>query len=168
MSNSNLPIDIQKILINSPISIVWQTITSKFFVEKWWLDSPIKQFISALDLRPGGVFRVVTKENKVDQVSEFIVIHISNGEKLILTNALTANYQPSELAYPYTLIFELVLDGNITQLSIGVLTKNQMELDNLRQLGLTLSFTRALNSIKHLSEQHHLLQLKQTSQPAQT
>ncbi|RXK52888.1 polyketide cyclase [Oleiharenicola lentus] len=105
MSNhtSNFPADRELVLerlLNAPREKLWRCWTEPALIVQWFTPPPFKTTKAVLDVRPGGA-SCITMQSPEGQ--EFpnpgIYLEVVPPERLVMTDAFTAAWTPSEKAF---------------------------------------------------------------------
>ena len=83
--------------VDVPVNLVWTAWTKPEHVSKWFTPAPWTITECEIDLRPGGIFRIVMRspEGK-DFPNAGCYLEIVPNERLVWTDALLPGYRPSE------------------------------------------------------------------------
>lgn len=167
MATKKLPHKIETRLINAPTEVVWESLTNKTFLEKWWWLKPATGFISSLDVRPGGLFHYEINNTEPTINADFIFIEVIKNQRLVITNALTRELKPTLSAVPETIIFQLKPKGTSTELSIDVLTRDFDSLQWLWENHYLAAWYYCLDTMQVIAEQFTQMRSPSPTPPAQ-
>lgn len=84
-------------LIGAPRAAVWRCWTEPALLTQWFTPPPWKTVRAALDVRPGGSSLVIMQGPEGEEFpSPGVYLEVIPDEKLVLTDAYTAAWNPSE------------------------------------------------------------------------
>ncbi len=100
-------------VIDAPAASLYRAWTEPELLKQWWAPRPYQTPEAVLDVRPGGVGRIVmrTPEGQ-DMPNTGVYLEVIPGRKLVLTDAFTDAWTPS--AKPFmtvTVTFDDLGDG---------------------------------------------------------
>jgi uncharacterized protein YndB with AHSA1/START domain len=112
-------------VIDLPPERVWAAWTQPDLVKKWFAPAPWTTVDCEIDLRPGGIFRVVMRSPEdVDIPVMGCFLEIVQNEKLVWTDALGPDFRPS--ATPFiTVVIQLERQGAGTRYQAVALHANE-------------------------------------------
>lgn len=167
MAMKKLPHKIETRLITAPVEIVWEVLTNKTLLEKWWWLHPSTGFISALDVRPGGLFHYEITNVNPKIIADFVFIEAIKHQRLTMTSALTRELKPSLSPVSETVVFQLKPIGNSTEFSADVLTKDFEALQWLWENRYLAAWHYCLDTMQAICEQFNHIQSPPLTQPDQ-
>lgn len=129
--------------LDAPRELVWKAWTTPEHLMRWWAPKPYETPECEMDLRPGGGFytRMVGPEG-FHEAGTSCFLEIVEGEKLVFTSALGADYRPNELdpegcgSFPFTAVitFEDNGDGR-TRYKAVAMHASQADRDTHEKMG---------------------------------
>jgi uncharacterized protein YndB with AHSA1/START domain len=104
-ANPDLDLTISRV-IKAPRSVVWNAWTDRASFEQWWVPAPARCKVLEMDLRPGGSFVTRISENGGEFTPHMrgCFLAIDDRERLVLTNALVAEWRPAEQPFMTAII----------------------------------------------------------------
>lgn len=84
-------------LLKAPRSLVWQAWTEPRHVTEWWGPHGTTTPVCEMDVRPGGVFNTLMRDEEGNEYpTAQVYLEVSEGERLVFTDAYQAGWKPSE------------------------------------------------------------------------
>jgi uncharacterized protein YndB with AHSA1/START domain len=84
-------------LLRAPRAAVWRCWTEPELVKRWFAPLPWTTPDAALDVRPGGASRIVMRSPEgQDFPNPGVFLEVVPGERLVVTDAYTSAWVPSE------------------------------------------------------------------------
>ncbi len=123
--------------INAPPSAVWKAWSMREHFEKWWIPAPIECKAIKLDLRPGGGFETLMRENAGDYRPhvEGCFLDVVPKERLVFTTVLAEGWRPAEPWLALTAIMTLTPEGNGTRYAARVMHRNAADSRKHEEMG---------------------------------
>lgn len=91
--------------IDAPRQLLWRCWTEPELLLRWFTPAPWKTRSAELDVRPGGASLVVMEDPEGRSFpNPGIYLEVVEGEKLVLTDAYTRAWEPSEKAFMTAII----------------------------------------------------------------
>lgn len=82
-------------VVDVPRELVWTAWTTPEHVKKWITPAPWSTVDCEIDLRPGGIFRIVMRSPEGQEFTTIgCYLEIVENEKLVWTEALAPGYRP--------------------------------------------------------------------------
>ena len=85
-------------IIKAPRAAIWAAWTNPASFEKWWVPSPARCKVEAMEVRPGGALVTMISEDGAPFGPHLSAcyLEIDPGIIIVLTNALVGGYRPAE------------------------------------------------------------------------
>lgn len=95
-------------VVDLPPELVWQAWTQPEHLKAWFVPKPWSVVEAEVDLRPGGIFRVVTRspQGEVMPSEGGCILEVVENRRLVWTDALRPGFRPSDEPF-FTAIIEL-------------------------------------------------------------
>lgn len=93
---------------------VWQAWTTPDLLTQWFTPKPYETTQCEIDLRPGGMFRTVTRspEGETMDAGAGCYLEVVPNERLVWTSALAPGYRPQVGAMAFTAVIEMQPNGS--------------------------------------------------------
>ena len=103
--NPDLDLTISRI-IRAPRADVWNAWTNPASLAHWWVPSPAKCRVDALELEPGGAFitRISEDGGHFHPHMNACILAVDPMERIVLTDTLIAGWRPSEKPFMTAII----------------------------------------------------------------
>lgn len=109
-------------IVDVPPALVWQAWTTPEIMVQWFTPAPWKTVSVDLDLRPGGIFKLVMESPDGQRVEHDpgCVVEVVEGRKLVWTSAMGPGYRPTKRptvdeAFLFTAIISIEPHGTGTK-----------------------------------------------------
>lgn len=139
-------------LIKAPPDRVWQAWSTPEHLAKWWLPAPAECRVVKLDLRPGGGFETLMREDGGDFQPhvEGCFLDVVPGRRLVWTTALAEGWRPVEpwLALTAIITFEAV--GEATRYAARVMHRNAADARRHEELGFEEGWGTVIGQLAEL------------------
>lgn len=94
-ANPELDLTFERI-VDTPRELVWQAWTQPEYLKQWFTPAPWTTIDCEIDLRPGGIFRMVMRSPEGQDFANLgCYLEVRENEKLVWTNALLPGFRPS-------------------------------------------------------------------------
>lgn len=101
--------------IDAPRDAIWRCWTDPDLIVQWFTPAPWKTKSAQMDVRPGGSSLVVMESPEGEEFpNPGVFLEVIEGEKLVMTDAYTSAWAPSEKPF-LTTIITLADEGNGTR-----------------------------------------------------
>jgi uncharacterized protein YndB with AHSA1/START domain len=92
--------------IDVPPELVWAAWTQPEHIVKWFTPKPFETIEAEVDLRPGGIFRVVMQspDGEVMDQGAGCILEVVENRRFSWTAALAPGFRPSASDFPFTAI----------------------------------------------------------------
>ena len=92
-----------------PPHLVWKAWTDPEHLKQWFAPKPYETPEAEIDLRPGGIFRVVMRSPEGEDMDQGAgcYLEVVENERLTWTGALGPGFRPTESDFPFTAIISL-------------------------------------------------------------
>jgi uncharacterized protein YndB with AHSA1/START domain len=92
-------------VVDAPREKLFDGWTDPKLLPQWFAPLPLKTEVLALDVRPGGEFRVIMRgPNGEAYPASGVFLEVDRPNRLVTTDAFTAGWQPSEKPFMATVI----------------------------------------------------------------
>ncbi len=119
--NPDLDLVLERV-VDVPPALVWKAWTTPEIMVQWFTPAPWKTVSVDLDLRPGGIFRVVMESPEGQRVEHDpgCVVEVVEGRKLVWTSAMGPGYRPTirptvDDAFLFTAVIDVEPHGTGTR-----------------------------------------------------
>ena len=153
MTNEKTELTISRI-INAPPSTVWKAWSKPEHLAKWWIPAPIECKVVKLDLRPGGGFETLMREDDgaFQPHVEACFLDILPAQRMVWTTTLAEGWQPIEPWLALTAIITLEAEGNATRYSARVLHKTPADSRKHEDLGFHEGWGTTIDQLAAFAE----------------
>ena len=103
--------------VDVPPELVWKAWTTPEHLKQWFTPKPYETADVEIDVRPGGIFRVVMRSpegEEMDQGAGCILEAVEN-RRLVWTGALGPGFRPSASDFPFSAIITMEPSGTGTK-----------------------------------------------------
>jgi uncharacterized protein YndB with AHSA1/START domain len=122
-TNSKFDLVLER-MVNVPKELVWAAWTEPEHIKKWFAPAPWTTVDCEIDLRPGGIFRTVTRSPEGQEFpSAGCYLEIVPYERLVWTSALGPGFRPAIRSSGAGTCDELYFTAFITLESQGTWTR---------------------------------------------
>lgn len=122
-------------VIDAPRALVWRAWTEPEHLKKWWVPKPWQLVDCEVDLRPGGVFNSVMRSPEgADHPMKGLYLEVVDGERIVFTDALVAEYRPAEEPFFTAIITFEDHDGG-TKYTARAMHKNDVDRQKHEEMG---------------------------------
>lgn len=92
-----------------PPELAWACWTQPEHIVKWFTPKPFETIEAEVDLRPGGIFRVVMRspEGEVMDQGAGCILEVVENRRFSWTAALAPGFRPQSSDFPFTAIVDL-------------------------------------------------------------
>ncbi|HEY8526676.1 MAG TPA: SRPBCC family protein [Acidimicrobiales bacterium] len=99
--------------IDVPTHLVWAAWTTPEHLKQWFTPKPFETAEVELDLRPGGIFRVVMRSPEGEEMDQGAgcILDVVEGKRLVWTGALGPGYRPVVSELPFTAVITMEPSG---------------------------------------------------------
>jgi uncharacterized protein YndB with AHSA1/START domain len=103
--------------VDVPPHLVWAAWTTPEHVKQWFAPKPFETTECEIDLRPGGIFRVVMRspEGEVMDGGAGCILEAVENRRLVWTGALGPGFRPVASDLPFTAIITMEPAGSGTK-----------------------------------------------------
>lgn len=130
-----------------PRELVWAAWTKPEHIKKWFAPAPWTTTDCEIDLRPGGMFRVVMRSPEGQEFpSVACFLEIIENEKLVWTDALTPGYRPSKEPF-FTAVITLEPHGKGTKYTALALHKDEAGREKHEKMGFYERWAQCLDQL---------------------
>lgn len=141
--------------IDVPTELVWRAWTTPDLLVKWFTPQPWSTASAEIDLRPGGVFRVVMRSPEGQEIDQGAgcYLEVVEGRKLVWTSALEPGFRPSR-ADPgighFTAVIRMEPKGSGTQYSATAIHSKVESRKKHEEMGFFEGWGAALDQLVDL------------------
>jgi uncharacterized protein YndB with AHSA1/START domain len=147
-------------VIDVPIDLVWRAWTEPEHLKQWFTPVPWVVDECDIDLRPGGIFRVVQHgpgEGPMTNVCTYL--EVVPGERLVWTDALGPGYRPAKAPFlgpvgHYTAVLTLEALGEKTRYTARVMHSNPEGRDKHQEFGFSEGWGTSLDQMVQYVKAH--------------
>jgi uncharacterized protein YndB with AHSA1/START domain len=122
-------------IVDVPRELVWKAWTAPEHIKKWFAPAPFTTPDCEIDLRPGGIFRVVMRS---PEGQEFPVdgcyLEVVENERLVWTDALNPGYRPSKKPF-FTAVITLEPHEKGTKYTATAIHKEETDRQKHEEMG---------------------------------
>jgi uncharacterized protein YndB with AHSA1/START domain len=134
-------------LIDVPRKLVWDAWTRPEQMKKWFVPLPWTLADCEVDLKPGGVFRTVMRSPEGEEFSSAgCYLEIIDQEKLVWTDALSANYRPNANSF-FTGVISLADQGSQTLYQAIAIHKDEADRKKHEEMGFHAGWSQCLDQL---------------------
>jgi len=103
--------------IDVPPLLVWAAWTTPEHVKQWFTPKPFETAECEIDLRPGGIFRVVMRspEGELMDQGAGCILNVVEHRRLVWTAALGPGWWPVDSDFPFSAIITMEPSGTGTR-----------------------------------------------------
>jgi len=103
--------------VDVPPELVWAAWTTPEHVKKWFAPKPYETAECEIDLRPGGIFRVVMRSPEGETMDQGAgcFLEVVENRRLVWTAALGPGFRPVASDFPFTAIITMEPAGSGTR-----------------------------------------------------
>ena len=134
-------------IVDVPRELVWAAWTKPEHIKKWFAPAPWTTADCEIDLRPGGMFRVVMRSPEGQEFpSVGCYLEIIENEKLVWTDALTPGYRPSRDPF-FTAVITLESHGKGTKYTALAIHKDEAGREKHEKMGFYDGWAQCLDQL---------------------
>jgi uncharacterized protein YndB with AHSA1/START domain len=139
--------------IDVPPELVWQAWTTPEHLVQWFTPAPYKTAEVELDLRPGGIFRVVMETPEGERMDQGAgcVLEVVENRRLVWTGALGPGFRPKETDLAFTAIISIEPAGAGTRYRAVAVHGTKDLHDQHEQMGFVDGWGAALDQLVALA-----------------
>ncbi len=139
--------------INAPRHIVWKAWTTPEYLEQWWVPRPMTARLTAFSLRPGGAFDLkmfAPDGGESDVTGSFL--EIVDGERIVFTTALTADWRPAPTPLPLTAYITMADADDMTRYDTRVLYRDDEDGARLTEMDFPRGWSVGIDQLEELAQ----------------
>jgi uncharacterized protein YndB with AHSA1/START domain len=138
-------------LIDAPRDKVFRAWTEPTLLERWFCPRPWRAEFTALDLRPGGVNRVVMHGPDGEEMAHTgVYLEIVENEKLVFTDAFTEGWVPSEKPF-MTAVITLADEGGKTRYTARALHWSVEDRETHEKMGFHEGWAKCAEQLEQVA-----------------
>jgi uncharacterized protein YndB with AHSA1/START domain len=143
--------------INAPPAVVWKAWSTPEHLQKWWIPAPMECRVVKLDLRAGGGFETLMRENggEFRPHVEGCFVDVIPKSRLAFTTALTEGWRPTEPWLALTAIMTFDAEAAGTRYAARVMHKNDEDSRKHEEMGFEQGWGSAIAQLAALVERAH-------------
>ncbi|MGI8477448.1 MAG: SRPBCC family protein [Thermomicrobiales bacterium] len=144
--NPKLDLVLERV-VDVPIVLVWKAWTTPELIKKWFAPAPYTTVDCDIDLRPGGIFRTVTRSPEGQEYPHLCTyLDIVENRRLVWTDALNPGYRPSENPF-ITAVISLEPQGTGTRYAAIAMHKDEDARGKHEEMGFQAGWETALDQL---------------------
>jgi uncharacterized protein YndB with AHSA1/START domain len=153
MTTEKTELNISRI-INAPPATVWKAWSEPEHLAKWWIPDPIECKVVKLDLRPGGGFETLMREDggEFKPHVEACFLDIVQKQRMVWTTTLAEGWRPIEPWLALTAIITFEAKGKGTRYSARVMHKSPADSRKHEELGFHEGWGTAIDQLAAFAE----------------
>ncbi|KAA0235862.1 MAG: hypothetical protein JJLCMIEE_02065 [Acidimicrobiales bacterium] len=95
--------------IDVPPELVWRCWTEPQHLMQWFTPKPYETVDAEMDVRPGGIFRVVMRSPEGEDMDQGAgcYLEVVTNRRLVWTGALGPGFRPTDGDFPFTAIITM-------------------------------------------------------------
>ena len=103
--------------IDVPPALVWKAWTEPEHLKQWFTPKPYETTQAEIDLKPGGIFRVVMRSPEGEDMDQGAgcYLEVVENERLTWTGALGPGFRPTGSDFPFTAVILMEPSGKGTK-----------------------------------------------------
>lgn len=150
--NPKLDLVLERV-VDISVEQVWQAWTNQEHIKKWFAPKPWRVETAHIDFKEGGAFDVVMKSPTGEkEICHGCILEIKPRERLIWTDALCADYRPTEKPF-ITAIISLAPSGRGTRYTVIVKHKDEATKLKHEEMGFESGWSQCLDQlVTHMRE----------------
>lgn len=140
--------------VDVPPELVWEAWTNAEHLEQWFTPKPFETSEVELDLRPGGIFRVVMRSPEGEEMDQGAgcILEVIEHRRLVWTGALGPGFRPTGSDFPFTAIITMEPSGTGTRYR-AVARRGDAELKSRHEeMGFAEGWGAALDQLVDLAK----------------
>jgi uncharacterized protein YndB with AHSA1/START domain len=141
-------------LIKAPRAAVWQAWANPEKFRRWWIPAPIECRVEKMDLKPGGGFVTLMKEEggEFEPHLEGCFLDIAPQERIVFTTALKEGWEPVEPWLTLTSIITMADEAGGTRYVARALHKNPEDSRKHEEMGFEEGWGTTIDQLAKLAE----------------
>ena len=144
--DSRLDLVLERI-VDVPRELVWSAWTRPEHIKKWFAPAPWTTVDCEIDLRPGGIFRVVMRSPEGQEFPSIgCYLEIIENEQLVWTDALAPGYRPSKDPF-FTAVITLESHGKGTKYTALAIHKDEAGREKHERMGFYAGWAQCLDQL---------------------
>ena len=149
---ANTELSISRI-IKAPRAAVWRGWAEPRLFETWWIPAPIVCRVVQMDLRPGGGFETLMREDGGDFQPhlEGCFLDIEPAARIVFTTVLKAGWQPCEAWLAMTAIVTMEDAGADTKYVARALHRNVEDSQKHAEMGFMDGWGQVIDQLEGLA-----------------
>lgn len=140
--------------IKAPPAVVWEAWSTPEHLAKWWIPEPIECQVVKLNLRPGGGFETLMREDDGDFQPhvEGCFLDVVPEQRLVFTTALAEGWKPIEPWLALTATITMEPEGSGTRYAARVAHKNAEDSRKHEDLGFQEGWGTTIDQLAAFTE----------------
>lgn len=140
-------------IIKAPRAAVWRAWADPALFEKWWIPGPMTCKVVTMDMRPGGGFVTLMREEGGDfqPHMEGCFLEVVPQERIVFTTVLKEGWQPFEPWLALTSIITLQDEEADTRYVARALHRNPEDSKKHEDMGFMDGWGRAIDQLARVA-----------------
>lgn len=138
-------------VVDVPPELVWEAWTRPEHIKKWFAPRPWSVTECEIDLRPGGMFRVVMQspEGEAFPTPAGCYLEVVENERLVWTDALGPGYRPAAEPF-FTAIITMEAEGSGTRYVARAIHGDSAAREKHEEMGFYEGWSTVLDQLVEL------------------
>ena len=139
--------------VDVPPHLVWAAWTTPEYLKQWFTPKPFGTEEVEIDVRPGGIFRVVMRspEGELMDQGAGCILEVVEGRRLAWTGALGPGFRPVESDFPFSAIIDIEPSGEGTRYRAVAIHGTKELRDKHDEMGFHHGWGAALDQLVELA-----------------
>lgn len=140
--------------IDVPPHLVWTAWTTPEHLKKWFAPKPYETAECEIDLRPGGIFRVVMRSPEGEAMDQGAgcILEVVENRRLVWTAALGPGFRPVASDFPFTAIISMEPAGSGTKYRAVAVHATKEASTQHEEMGFHEGWGAALDQLVEVAE----------------
>jgi uncharacterized protein YndB with AHSA1/START domain len=139
-------------IVDVPRELVWAAWTRPEHIKEWFAPAPWTTVDCEIDLRPGGIFRVVMRSPEGQEFPSIgCYLEIIENEQLVWTDALAPGYRPSKDPF-FTAVITLASRGKGTKYTALAIHRDAAGREKHEKMGFYAGWSQCLDQLVALAK----------------
>jgi uncharacterized protein YndB with AHSA1/START domain len=139
--------------LDAPRAAVWRCWTEPDLLKQWFCPKPWTVAEAEIDVRPGGICRVVMRSPEgQDMDNPGVYLEVVPNEKLVFTDAYTPDWQPSDKPFMTAIVTFADADGGRTRYTARARHWSAADKDAHETMGFHDGWTQCARQLEALAK----------------